>query len=152
MSLLLWPENPTDTRHVVTCNNSFGGRSGEMIHSKSVTGGQGQDHGDVARRAWWTWSKEQYRKLSRATVVMSYRGHQKVLQPSDLDSQVEDGSISSRGVTKRYWWRLEGKAMSLGLDTGHCVGSTSYKDARRWTFYGHPEIFLFSTRDLKIHC
>lgn len=121
-----------------------------MIHSKSVTGGQGQDHGDVARRAWWTWSKEQYRRLSRATVVMSYRGHQKVLQPSDLDSQVEEVAFHPEGSPGDT--RLEGKAMSLGLDTGHCVGSPSYKDARRWTFYGHPEIFLFSTRDFRIHC
>lgn len=49
-------------------------------------------------------------KLSRATVVMSYKGHQKVLQ---ADSQVEDGSISSRGVTRRY--QAEGEGHEFGL-------------------------------------
>lgn len=48
--------------------------------------------------------------------------------------------------------RLEGKAMSLGLDIGHCVETTRYKDARRWTFYGCSEIFLFSTKAMRIHC
>lgn len=45
--------------------------------------GQGQDHRDVAKRVWWTWCKEQYQEVIQGKVVMSYRGHEKVLQASD---------------------------------------------------------------------
>ena len=89
----------TLSKHMGLCNNHCGGNGWEKLQKKNVT--WGQTTGTWSREWGWSGAKRNIWELSREkgqySEEMGCSGHQVTFQVSDLHSQVEDGTISSRG-------------------------------------------------------